>query len=61
MWTSRGKHNKSNESGKKMTHFILGIFSGIGLVFSIAAIIEVDERKKKAEWKKFEEWGHRLP
>ena len=44
-----------------MTHFILGIFSGIGLVFSIAAIIEVDERKKKAEWKKFEEWGHRLP
>lgn len=44
-----------------MTQFILGVLCGFGIVFTFAAIQEVDERKKKAEWEKFEEWRRKLP
>lgn len=44
-----------------MTQFVLGVLCGFGIVFSIAAIMEVDERKKKAEVKKFDEWRNKLP
>lgn len=44
-----------------MTQFILGVLCGFGVVFTYAAITEVEERKKQAEWKKFDEWRHKLP
>ena len=44
-----------------MTQFVLGILCGFGIVFTYATITEVEERKTKAEWDKFEEWRRKLP
>lgn len=44
-----------------MTQFILGVLAGLGAVFTYAAIMEVDERKKQAQLEKFEEWRRKLP
>lgn len=36
-----------------MSKIILGVIIGAGLVFSWAALIEVEERKKKTEYNKW--------
>lgn len=44
-----------------MTQFVLGILCGFGAVFVYASILEVHERKTKAELEKIEEWRTKLP
>lgn len=41
-----------------MTKFILGILIGAGLAFSLLALIEVDDRKRREE---IEKWRTKLP
>lgn len=44
-----------------MTRVLLGALMLLGIAFTAMAYVEADERKKMAEWEKYEEWRAKLP
>ncbi len=44
-----------------MSKLFLGLLVFLGIAFTAMAYVENGERKKRAEWEKYEEWRSKLP